>query len=437
MKNMIVMLTELFILYVQKDFCDKTFRHREVRPGIPLLVWTFFYSSTNLLTYLFDMPFWFRFPVFAIPFMIVLHILYEGVFEVRLAVASFIYIMGMLAEAIVCFAGAVLGFTIGTALETTELYLIYNILFKLIWFMEIKIAFVLQKKNRMAGIKKTDWVEVFFVPVSSIFIIVSIFEPYAESYFILKLTASFLLLVINLFTYHSYYSIQEKTFSIAEKKFLTQQIESYAVQLQTMGQLWEQMRMSRHETQQKNLLVQSYIEQKKYEKIKEIYGEPREIPESRPCISNTGNYSMDALINYKASVAEKYGIRIILDAVVPYNADFEDIALYSLLGNLLDNAIEAVKEITPEDRYIRLQIRTTNNLYVQMENPYSGELRKKNGQYLTTKPNREEHGLGLKMVRDIVEKYHGILEIKDGSNKFSVVLFVYDIARTAGRPFNP
>ena len=51
---------------------------------------------------------------------------------------------------------------------------------------------------------------------------------------------------------------------------------------------------------------------------------------------------MDALINYKASIAEKYGIRILLDAIVPYDTVFEDTALYSLLGNLLDNAIEAV-----------------------------------------------------------------------------------------------
>ena len=431
MKILIVMLTELFILFVQKEFCDKTFRYRKVHRGIPFLVWFFFYASTNLLTYLLDLPFWFRFPIFALSFLAVLHILYEEVFEVRLAVTSFIFIMGMLAETIVCIVGAMLGYSVETARETTELFLLYNILSRLIWFIEIKTAFVLQKKNRTAGIRKTDWLEVFFVPVSSIFIIVSIFGPYAEQFFTLKLMASFLLLVINLFTYHSYYSIQEKTFYTAEKKFLTQQVESYATQLQAMGQMWEQMRMYRHETQQKNLLVQSYIEQGKYDKIKEIFCKDKTLTESRTCISKTGNVSMDALINYKASIAEKYGIRILLDAIVPYDTVFEDTALYSLLGNLLDNAIEAVINTASEERTIRMQIRTTNNLYVQMENPYSGELRKKNGQYLTTKSNKEEHGLGLKMVRDIVEKYHGVLDIKDEGSIFRVILFVYDITKAA------
>lgn len=156
------------------------------------------------------------------------------------------------------------------------------------------------------------------------------------------------------------------------------------------------------------------------------------MPESRLRISNTGNISLDALINYKASVAEKYKVKISLDAVVPYDIEFEDTALYSLLGNLLDNAIEAVKNVSPEERYIKLQIRTTNNLYIQIENPYSGKLCKKNGQYLTTKLNKEEHGLGLRMVQDIVEKYHGVMEIKDEMNQFRIVLFVYDIIKVTG-----
>lgn len=430
MQGIIVMLTELFMLVVQKDFCEKAFGRKQVRAGIQLLSWAFFYIVSNFFTYLFDLPFWYRFFVFALPFLLVLQILYEGVFEVKLAVVSFLYIMGMLAEAIVCIAGGMFGYTVETALETTEIFLMYNLLSKLVWFTEVKIAFVLLKKNRSIGIKKTDWLEVFFVPVSSILIIVSIFEPYAESYFALKLAASFLLLVINLFTFHSYYSIQEKAFFIAEKKFLTQQLESYAVQLQNTGQLWEQMRMYRHELQQKNLLIQSYIEQGTYEKIKDLYSETAKMLDNRQRVSNTGNISVDTIINYKASVAKKHGITIGLDAFVPYDAVFEDTDLYSLLGNLLDNAIEAAKDVPKEERHIKLRIRAANtNLFVSLENPYSGELCKKNGHYLTTKPDKAEHGLGLRMVRDIVERHHGSMEISDAAGRFRVVLFVYDIIR--------
>ncbi len=273
MQNIIVMLTELFILIALKNFCDKAFRHRQVQIGIRLLSWTFFYVVSNIFTYLFELSFWYKFLLFALPLLLVLQVLYKDVFEVKLVVVSFLYIMGMLAEVITCIAGAMFGYAVETALETIEIFLMYDLLSKLIWFTEIKIAFVLLQKNRSIGIKKTDWVEVFFVPISSIFIIVSIFEPYAENYFILKLTASFLLLIINLFTFHSYYSIQEKAFITAEKNFLTQQLESYATQLQNMGQVWEQMRIYRHEMQQKNLLIQSYIERENYDKIKDIYSE--------------------------------------------------------------------------------------------------------------------------------------------------------------------
>ncbi len=257
-----------------------------------------------------DLPFWFRFPIFCAVVLAVLHILYEEVFEVRLAVTSFIFIMGMFAETIVCIVGAMLGYSVETARETTELFLLYNILSRLIWFIEIKTAFVLQRKTGQPASEKQTGLKCFSFQ-SAVFLSSCQFLDLRRAVFTLKLVASFLLLVINLFTYHSYYSIQEKTFYTAEKKFLTQQVESYATQLQAMGQMWEQMRMYRHETQQKNLLVQSYIEQGKYDKIKEIFCKDKTLTESRTCISKTGNVSMDALINYKASIAEKYGIRIL------------------------------------------------------------------------------------------------------------------------------
>ncbi len=96
----------------------------------------------------------------------------------------------------------------------------------------------------------------------------------------------------------------------------------------------------------------------------------------------------------------------------------------------MDNAIDAVKDVSQEEKRINLRIKVTNsNLFVLMENPYSKELHKRNGHYLTTKPDKEEHGLGLRMVEDIVERHHGSLDINDEMNRFKVKLFVYDIIK--------
>lgn len=55
--------------------------------------------------------------------------------------------------------------------------------------------------------------------------------------------------------------------------------------------------------------------------------------------------------------------------------------------------------------------------------------RKRGENFLTTKENVKEHGIGLKIVGNIVKKHNGILKIDDGDNYFKVSLLVYDIGR--------
>lgn len=108
----------------------------------------------------------------------------------------------------------------------------------------------------------------------------------------------------------------------------------------------------------------------------------------------------------------------------------EDVDLYSLLGNLFDNAIEAAKEVEKEEREIKLMAKVSgNNLYLEIENPYVGNLRKKGGNYLTTKENRKEHGLGLRIVENIVNRHSGEIRINDTDNNFKVKVLIYNIGK--------
>ena len=216
----------------------------------------------------------------------------------------------------------------------------------------------------------------------------------------------------------------------AEKEFLTQQVENYAVQLQEMSRIWQQTREYRHDMKQKYLLIESYINQGEYEKIRELYRQNMERLTEDEYISKTGNVSFDTIINYKAAVAQKNGIKVKLDTVIPYDMKLEDVDLYSLLGNLFDNAIEAAKKVEKEEREIKLMAKISgNNLYLEMENPYVGNLRKQGENYVTTKENRKEHGLGLRIVENIVNRHNGQFIINDIENYFKVKVLVYNIGK--------
>ena len=97
------------------------------------------------------------------------------------------------------------------------------------------------------------------------------------------------------------------------------------------------------------------------------------------------------------------------------------------IGNLFDNAIEAVKDLPDEQRQIDFSIQNPNGIFrIEMSNPYEDERRKVEHHYLTTKKeNTEMHGLGLMSVQKIVEKYDGLMEISDTDNVFKVIVIFF------------
>ena len=106
----------------------------------------------------------------------------------------------------------------------------------------------------------------------------------------------------------------------------------------------------------------------------------------------------------------------------------DETELCIIIGNLFDNAIEAVKGLPDEQRQIDFSIQNPNGIFrIEITNPYEGERRKVEHHYLTTKKeNTEMHGLGLMSVQKIVEKYDGLIEINDVDSLFKVDVTFYD-----------
>jgi histidine kinase-, DNA gyrase B-, and HSP90-like ATPase len=104
--------------------------------------------------------------------------------------------------------------------------------------------------------------------------------------------------------------------------------------------------------------------------------------------------------------------------------------LCSLISNLLDNAIEANCKLDMTKRRLQIEIKPYNNmLLLFISNSSNGiYLYGGNGNLLTTKTsNKNEHGIGIKRINEIVKKYNGIIEFDPGTEIFSVsILFPLD-----------
>lgn len=143
----------------------------------------------------------------------------------------------------------------------------------------------------------------------------------------------------------------------------------------------------------------------------------------------TGDETVDYLINNKAAAAKAGDISFQAQVEFPRHTNIRGVDLCAVLGNLLDNALEAAGRVPePEQRFIKLTVRRVNQmLVIKVENSFHTFPVKEEGELKTTKENNGLHGFGLKSVQTAAEKYDGMVQssYQDGIFRAVVTLF-YD-----------
>lgn len=139
---------------------------------------------------------------------------------------------------------------------------------------------------------------------------------------------------------------------------------------------------------------------------------------------------VDAILNHTVLDAQKQGIEVDVNAEFPKDCNITSDDLCVILFNLLDNAMEAClrcKRQTGKPSRIEVTIRRIHQfLIIKIQNPCIPP-RKLFGIFPTTKADARHHGIGLRNVREKVEKYNGSLEIEVTNDIFTVTaLLFYD-----------
>ena len=137
----------------------------------------------------------------------------------------------------------------------------------------------------------------------------------------------------------------------------------------------------------------------------------------------TGDETADYLINSKAAMAEEAGIRFQAQVEFPRRTNIRSVDLCAILGNLLDNAIEAARQVTdPSGRTVALTIRRIHQmLVIKVENSFSSAPVQENGELKTTKTEGGLHGWGLKSAQTAAEKYDGMVQAGVSGEVFRAV----------------
>lgn len=135
-------------------------------------------------------------------------------------------------------------------------------------------------------------------------------------------------------------------------------------------------------------------------------------------VVKTGNVTVDAILNSKLTLIKSKDIPVDAVAKVPDDLKISEIDLCAIIGNLLDNAIEAVLPLPPEERFIRIYIGMMKaQLYISVTNSTASEPKKIGGKYLSTKG--EGRGVGLMRVDSIARRNGGTVNRQNESGVFA------------------
>lgn len=426
----LLMVMEVFTIIVQKMVCDKVFEKRQSKDIRETAVWTSFFVLFNMSTYMEFISVYLNALIFIIFFFLVLQILYQDSIKKKLLFTMFMYFLGMGSEFLV-YQGANMA---GIAMEETMLHGNYRlycaIVSKLIWYTVMRITLLIWREYRKADVRRIDWLAALLVPVSSIFIADAIVDLDEKNGEWVKFFAACLTLLLNLLIFYLYDKVQENAVDQAEREYVQRQSVHYARLNEEIGQYWYEMQSFRHNLKQRYILEQSYLQEGNFARLAEFYDESIRLLSSRKLVANTGNVCIDNIINYKSLSAENKGIEIQGDFVVAFDMMLNEEDVCNVIGNLLDNAIEASEVLAEKNRIVNVKVKMerTNLLFV-IKNHYLGQRKKVGNTYLTTKEKGKGHGIGLKIVEQVVKKYHGEMKIEDKEGMFAVKVCLYGIGQ--------
>ncbi len=218
-----------------------------------------------------------------------------------------------------------------------------------------------------------------------------------------------------------------------EKHFVEeQQLKAMKRRLSEAENFYGSIRKVRHEMKNHLANIKGLVAREQYEEVEAYIGKMDETMQALSYRFSTGNAVTDVIINDKYRRAKKSQITFCVHFEYRESDTISAFDMGIVLNNLLDNAIEACEKLEQEERQISLTLRRKNHfLLVEVENSFDGVLEEADADGIpaTSKPGgisdiRMEHGIGLKNVKDVAERYFGYMDIRTQGNIFKVTVML-------------
>lgn len=233
-----------------------------------------------------------------------------------------------------------------------------------------------------------------------------------------RLIACICVVGISLLSVKLYNSLAINLADRMRKEYLEREVEAYRHEMNLMQISNRKEANLRHDLRHHLFEIEGLAKQGKTEKVCEYVDELRKTFADSKQIVHTGEYETDSLINYLIDSAKSYQIHVDCDIKIPEDIDVSRCKLNVIVGNLLENAIDAAAK-SKEKKIIFIMKFSGGVLFLQIKNSYEGIVKIENGR-VHGKKSLKHHGIGLRSVQDLIKEQNGSIDIEVTEDFFVV-----------------
>ena len=236
------------------------------------------------------------------------------------------------------------------------------------------------------------------------------------------LTLSIILISLNGILYLMIRQVQNLMRSKYELRLMQERMNAEKARIDEATYIWDNIKKVRHDLKNHFTVIRGKLDEGDSEACKKYLTNLYQTVDHMGNLVQSGNSVIDYLINSKLSGLEN--IQVLISGYVGNYSDIEEVDLACILGNILDNAVEAQKDVTGEKRIELHFLQKNSNRIILCKNTIGTSVLKNNKELRSNKKALESHGLGHRIVEDKVNKYHGILDYFEEDSMFGVQIIL-------------
>ena len=237
------------------------------------------------------------------------------------------------------------------------------------------------------------------------------------------LCMTFGMLLINILVFYLIHDILERETQIREDKLFRERMKNETMMYHQISENYDKQCKREHEYKNQMMVISALLKKNQLKNLEGYLDKTCEEIAHKIDAIDTNNVIINAILNTKYQEAREKGIVFVLKINDLSNLSISDEDIVVILSNLLNNAMEACEKCV--DKMIKVKfVRENEQIVISVINTYADKPVIVNDSYKTSKEDKSMHGMGIRNVREVVDKYGGTCVIKHDNLLFRFIVYI-------------